>query len=387
MKKTILILSILLLTSACNKDTSGTIPENLESLKTSLAEKKADLATLQTEIKTITEKIMTLDPSLQEKARLVDTLHLITRDFDRYIRVQGTVTTDDIANAVSEVPGRITKILVKEGNYVKKGQLLATLDLESLGKQIAEIETSLSLAKDVFVRQERLWNQKIGSEIQYLQAKNNVAQLEQSLETIRHQQTKANVFAPISGYVDVEYLKQGEVANPGMPILQILNTNNLKVITDLPEQYLKIAKKGAAVDLEFPSLDLHMTGKITMLGRSINPSNRTLQLEIKPTKHSPLLKPNLLAEIKLRELTKEDVISIPLQSIMQEVDGTEYVYTAQIQEDNTWRASKSYIITGEATDNNIIVSQGLTTEDILVTTGTRNLSDQQLIALNNIPNE
>ena len=363
------------------------MPEDLEGLKVVLSSKKSELATLQKEIKEITEKLVVIDPTLQEKAKLVDTMHLSKGVFDRFIELQGTVVSDDIANVVSEVPGRITSLTVKEGDYVKKGQLIATLDLESLDKQISEVETSLTLATDIFTRQERLWNQKIGSEMQYLQAKNRVEQLEKSLETIRFQQTKAQVFAPISGYVDMEFMKQGEVASPGMPIIQILNTSNIKIATDLPEQYLRIVKRGATVDLDFPSIDLSTTGKISLLGRSINPSNRTLKLEITPSKRSSLLKPNLLAQVKLKELSASEVITIPLQAIMQEVDGTQYVYIAKPKEDKKWRATKTYIKTGEATNNDIIVEEGLTISDVLVTKGTRNLSSQELINLNANSNE
>jgi len=385
MYKLLLPILIVFLISSCGQKEEA--PKDIEGLKTVLTTKKSELAALQNEIKEITQQLTELDPSLQEKAKLVDTVHLSQGVFDRYIDLQGTVISDDMANVVSEVPGRITRLQVKEGDYVKKGQLIATLDLESLDKQIAEVETSLTLAKDVFERQERLWNQKIGSEVQYLQAKNKVEQLEKSLETIQFQQTKANVYAPISGYVDMEYMKQGEVASPGMPIIQILNTSNVKITTDLPEQYLRIVKKGAIVNLEFPSIDLSTTGRISLLGRSIDPTNRTLKVEIIPTKRTSLLKPNLLAQIKLKELTAAEVITIPLTAIMQEVDGTQYVYVAKEQEGDKWRASKTYIKTGEATDNDIIVEEGLTITDILVTRGSRNLSNQELINLNTSSNE
>lgn len=385
MYKILIFISIVFLLVACNKKEA--MPVDIEGIKTVLSTKKSEVASLQKEIKELSEKLVVLDPSLQEKSKMVDTMHLSVGAFDRYIELQGTVISDNMANVVSEVPGRITSLRVKEGDYVKKGQLIATLDLESLDKQIAEVETSLHLAKDVFERQERLWNQKIGSEMQFLQAKNNVEQLEKSLETIRFQQTKASVHAPISGYIDMENMKQGEVASPGMPIVQILNTSNLKISTDLPEQYLKIIKRGATVDLEFPSIDLNTVGRVSLLGRSINLSNRTLKVEITPSTKSSLLKPNLLAQIKLKELTAEDVIVIPLQAIMQEVDGTEYVYLAKAQEDKKWRATKTYIKTGEATDNNIIIEEGLTTADVLVTKGTRNLSNQELIHLNADSNE
>ncbi|MEL6122857.1 MAG: efflux RND transporter periplasmic adaptor subunit, partial [Bacteroidota bacterium] len=304
-----LILALLIVVSCGPK--SEVDPSDLDGLRKVLSEKKKELSTLQEEIASLTDEVAELDPSLQEKATLVDSTTLLPTQFERYIDIQGIVVADQTANVVSEVPGRITQLTVKEGDRVTKGQLIATLDLESLDKQVAEIETSLSLAQDVYERQSRLWEQNIGSEVQYLQAKNNVERLEKSLETLAFQKTKANVYCPITGVVDQEFMKQGEVANAGMPILQILNTSNLKITTDLPERYLKMARRGATVRLRVPSLDLEGSGRITMLGRSIDAANRTLELEIKPNISSSLLKPNLLTEIKLKELEIEDALFIP----------------------------------------------------------------------------
>lgn len=380
------LFGILIVIIACQPKTTDNT-EDLEGLKKLLSTKKGEITLLQEEINEISDKIAELDPSLQEKAKLVDTMHLAMEDFDRYIEIQGSVVSDDVANATSEVPGRITQLLIREGDYVSKGQLIATLDLESIDKTIAEVETSLSLAKDAFERQERLWNQNIGSEMQYLQAKNQVEQLEKSLETLAFQKTKANIYAPISGAIDQRMMEQGEVASPGMPIVRILNTSNLKIETDLPERYLKIAKRGVLVDMEIPSLEQNMRGRISLLGRTIDPSNRTLTLEIKPLGSTRALKPNLLALIKLKELTKEDVITVPLTTVMQEVDGKEYLFVASKDKQNDWRARKQYVTTDVATDNLIVIAEGIASGDILITTGSRTLSDGELLNLNTTSGE
>ncbi len=380
MKKiSFIIISIVLLTACQN---SEEWPKDLEGLKSLLTEKKKEVSALQKDIQSITEKITVMDPSLREKSKLVDTTKVQITDFERYITLQGVVEANKIVQVSSEVPGRIMRLKVREGDRVKRGQLLAVLDLELLNKQIAEIETRLSLARDIYNRQKRLWDQNIGSEVQYLQAKNNVDQLETNLETLRYQQTKANIYAPISGVIDMELIKQGEIVNTGMPIVQILNTSDLKVSTDLPERYLTIARKGAKVALDFPAIDLVMDGKITLLGRSINAANRTLKVEIKPLQKSRFLKPNLLTQIRIQELKKEGVIVIPLANVLQEIDGTEYVYLAVLQEDHSWRSQKRYITTGDADDDRIVVLSGLDTSDILITTGARTLSNQELIKIN-----
>ena len=249
MKKiSILLLSILLLASCETKEVKE--PETLEELKAALTEKKQSLNTLEIEMQKLTDRIAELDPSLQEKSKLVDTSLMKTEDFVRYINIQGAVKADDPVNAVSDMGGRISRLFVKEGDFVSKGSMIAKLDVSTVESQINEINSSLDLARDVYERQERLWNKKIGSEVQYLQTKNNVERLEKSLETIKLQLSKASIYAPISGTVDMVMTNQGEVASPGMPIVQLLNTNKLKIATDIPENYLRIVKKGMTVDLD-----------------------------------------------------------------------------------------------------------------------------------------
>ena len=260
------IIALLLLCAACDKQTdTSTSTLSLEEQKTLLQEKKKDLATLQAEIDELQNKIVDQSPELQEKAKLVDTLMVMQQDFKRYIDIQGRVVADDVVNVVSEAAGRILSITAAEGEYVSKGQVIATIDLESLSKQKVEIETALSLADDMHARQKRLWDQNIGSEVQYLQAKNNKERLEKSLETIDFQLTKSTVTAPISGTVDREILKAGEIASPGVPILTILNTRNIKVETDLPERFLTKLDRGDLVNMNFPSIEQEMTGRVSML--------------------------------------------------------------------------------------------------------------------------
>ncbi len=382
MKKLLALLLSITLLSACelsHTTTSSEEPETLEELKAALTKKKQSLNELEVEMQALTDKIAVLDPSLQEKSKLVDTSMMKTEDFVRYINIQGAVKADDPVNAVSDMGGRISRLFVKEGDFIRKGAMIAKLDVATIESQINEINSSLGLAKDVYERQERLWSKKIGSEVQYLQAKNNVERLEKSLETINLQLTKANIYAPISGTVDMVMTNQGEVASPGMPIVQLLNTSKLKIGTDLPENYLKIVKKGMTVDLDFPSIDFSTSGRVSLLGRQIDPANRTLELEIQPKKSSDLLKPNLLAEIKIKEYSTKDAVFMPLEYILQEVDGTEFVYVAETDEEGAMRAKKRYVQIGEAAEGNVIITEGLATGEAVIFRGSRNVSDGELI--------
>ena len=358
-------------------------PKTLEEYNKVLIEKKKELKELEAEISDLTDKIAELDPSLKEKPKLVDTSRVNASDFVRHINIQGIIEADDPVNAVSEIAGRLTRVYIKEGDIVRKGQLVATIDVDAIQKQIDEINTSLDLARDLYDRQKRLWDQNIGSEVQYLQAKNNVERLEKSLATISLQQSKNKVYAPISGSVEMLVTKQGEVAAPGQPIAQILNTSNLKVSTDLPENYLKIVNRGQVVELNFPSIDLITPGKVTHLGSTIDPANRTLEVEIRPTNRHRLFKPNMLAEIKIVEFEQEKVISIPLEYVLQEVDGTEFIYVIQTDSEGKYRAKKRYITLGEAADGMAIVEEGLQTKEPVIFKGCRNVSDGELIEFSN----
>lgn len=378
MKKIIYSLLMVSIVFSCQQE-SKTEPKTLEEFNAKLSEKKKELNKLEEEISQLTDKVAELDPTLQEKSKLVDTSVIQFSNFTRYIDIQGSVSADDPVNAVSEIAGRISRLYVQEGDIVKRGKLIARVDVESMQKQVDEINSSLELAQDIYQRQERLWQQKIGSEVQYLQAKNNVERLEKSLATINFQMSKAAIYAPISGTVDLVITKQGEVTSPGMPIIQILNTSKLKITTDLPENYLKIVKKGQKVDLAFPSLGIETTGKIALLGRKIDPANRTLELEILPTKTSKLLKPNVLSEIRIKELSENNVLMMPLEYILQEVDGTEYIYTTTTDDEGNFRAKKKYVTLGETTEGNVIIKEGISPGEAIIFKGSRNISDGELL--------
>ena len=385
MKKHNFILLILaLFIFACqpsgSEDTS--LPDDLVALKKLQKEEKTKIRSLQLRLDSIELKIAELDPNVEEKKRLVSTNQLELQDFQKFATIQGMVTSDDIVYASSETGGRLTSMTVKEGQYVKKGQLIATVNMESVNKQIAEIEKSLELAKSVYERQDRLWKQNIGSEIQYLQAKNNKERLEKSLETVKYQLTKANVYAPISGAVDKEFLRAGEMAGPGAPIVQILNTYNVKVVADVPENYLISTKRGQKVDVYFPALDEERKERISLLGRSIDPANRTFKIEIKTGNRTGKLKPNLLAEVKINDFTEKDVIVVPLELVQQEVGGKSFVYTVGESEKGKI-AEKKYVETGESYDGNVIITSGLSQDMEVIVDGARNLTKGELIEIKN----
>ena len=373
----ILILASLFLAS-CQQAVE--IPTDLKGKKTYLKTKQTELRDLQKEIASLEAEIEAIDPDAKkEKPRTLVTTQSVTRtDFNRFIELQAAIEAEDMVAASSETGGRITSLKVKEGQYVKQGQLIATTDLEAVKKQIAELEKTMELSVDVFNRQKRLWDQNIGSEIQFLQAKNNKERLEKSLETVQYQLTKGNVYAPKNGVIEVVIAKAGEMTGPGSPIVQILNTSQVKVAANVPEKFLRNVKQGEMMSIEIPALDMKTKGRVTMLGRTINPANRTFKVEVNLINSKGLLKPNLLANMLLNDFSAKDVITVPLELVQQEVSGKDYVFVKKDGADGAM-ASKIYVTTGESYDGNIIIQDGLQGGEELIATGARGMANNALI--------
>ena len=365
---TYIIFASLLLFSCGPKETN-----DLAGKKKQLTAKKEELKALQADIDKLREEILELDPP-KEKAPVLVTIESVTpKDFVRYTDVQASVMSDNVVFASSELGGRILSMRAKEGQYVKRGQLIASVDLQTLQDQKSELETGMSLAKDVYDRQKRLWDQNIGTEIQYLQAKNNFERLQKSLDLLNTQLKKANVYAPISGVVDREFLQAGEMSAPGAPIIQIFNPNKLKVTADVPESYLGKINRGDKVKVSYPALGVEQTKVVTLVGRSIDPSNRTFKVEINTDNMGGKLKPNLLAEIAFNDFSQKDAVAIDLPLVQEEVSGRKYVYTIG-QKEGKQVAQKSYVSIGESSEGKVIITDGLKAGDKIILEGARSVS-------------
>lgn len=371
-----ILLSIFIIVGiGCTEDG---IPEGLEEKKKYLAKKKKEVREIQTEIDLLKTQITELDPPKEKAPIPVKTMVLQTSEFKRYTEVEARVMAEDIVSVSSDMGGRIIKLNAKEGQYVNKGKLIAVTDTETIETQVAEIETSLSLANTVYERQQRLWDQEIGSEIQLLQAKNNVDRLKKSMETLQTQIKKKNLYAPISGVVDAEFLSQGEIASPGMPIISIINTNKLKIVADLQESLLGSVKVGDYVDVYFPALDINKKSKISLIGRSIDPANRTFKVEINTSSLNGKLKPNLLTLVNINDYSEKNAISIPLEIIKEEVGGQKYIY--KIIDDNGKKiAKKAPVVIGESSVDQVIILSGIEPNDEIIITGGGGLSENSLV--------
>ncbi|MDX1685827.1 MAG: efflux RND transporter periplasmic adaptor subunit [Saprospiraceae bacterium] len=372
LSRILLFATIVFMISCAPAPDNGEIPEDLGSLRELQSQLKTEIRGLEDKLERVNNKIEELAPADEQKAALVTIETVSTRDFHHYVNMQAVVQSDDIVNLGSEAGGRIKHLAIEEGQNVNRGQLVARIDLESLRKQLAELETSYALAEDVYERQKRLWDQNIGTEMQYLQAKNNKERLEKSIEVLKHQMSKANVYAPISGVVENVIMKEGEFVSPGMPIVQIINTNDVKIVADLPESYLKAVALGDKVRIVFPALGDTTSGRISLVGRTIDPSNRTFKVEVELSNPDNRLKPNLLAEMIINDFTEEDVIVIPSNLMQQEVGGKKFVYVVDHKEPKS--ARKIYIETGKSGNSEIIVEKGLEAGDTLIVKGARGLA-------------
>ncbi|MFK7798950.1 MAG: efflux RND transporter periplasmic adaptor subunit [Aureispira sp.] len=361
---------------ACGgEETAMKTPETVEEARTALKTKRQALKTLKAEIEALEVLAIKLDPNPPKKKVLpVTTAPVTVKDFNHYVEVQANVVpAQDPAYASSETGGRLINLRVKEGDYISKGALVGKVNLESIQKSIAQLDESLSLAKDIFKRQENLWNQKIGSEVQYLQAKSQVETLLKNKESLEYELSKSTIYAPISGYVDAVMVREGEMAGPGVPIITILNTKDLKVVASIPEVYLGQVKKGEAVTIKFPALEMEQQGRIKTIGRTINSANRTFEIEAS-VKNNGILKPNLLATVMVKDYSAKEAVVVADQLIMQDVSGADYVMVLK-----EGKAEKKVIETGKSFNNETVIASGLVKEDVLLMKGARQVAEGDLV--------
>ncbi len=383
MKNYLIILLTFTLAISCQPEQEG-LPDDIEELKVLQRTTKTELSNLKNQLSEIESKMSEIDPGLFEKPKkLVTGLSLSKGNFERFIELQGSVKADETVYVSSETGGRIVNLTVKEGDYAKKGRLIAKIDLESLDKQLAEIQKSLEMAKQIYERQERLWNQNIGTEIQYLQAKNNVEQIEKSIETLNYQKTKSNVYSPISGEVAMLNKELGEVAGPGEPIATLLNTRKLNISVDIPENLLPAVSRGDYVSVTIPAINYEEKHRIKRIGTQVNPSNRTIPVEVEIYNSTGKIKPNLLATMLVKDFESTDVITIPTTLLQQEVSGKYFVYTIESEDENKV-VTKKYIEVGESYEDKIVVLEGLTENEIIIDKGSRLVSSGEHLIVESI---
>jgi RND family efflux transporter MFP subunit len=350
---------------AVNKETQ------LQQLKQQKAKLEQQIATLEKEV------------GKSDTIQKIKTVTLATLDndvFEHYIDVQGSVDARENVNVFSKTPGVVTAIYVKEGQAVSKGQALGQVDDQLARAGIAEVKTQLELATTAFEKQQNLWNQKIGSEMQYLTAKNNKESLERRLATLNEQLSQTRIIAPINGTVDAVIAKLGDNAGPASPTaaFRVVNGNSLKVVANVAEGYAAKVKTGDPVLLSFPDINKDIRARIGFASRTIDPLSRTIKVEV-PLPADQALRPNMIAHIKIIDYTAKNAVVIPV-NVIQYTMGKPFVVVAK-DSNGKLMAQRRDIEMGRTYNDKAEIKNGLQPGDKLVTAGYQGLNDNDLIKL------
>lgn len=377
MTKKILSFSILVLTlvlvSCSQEDIS------LDGKKKQAKEIITEIKDLQTKLDSLNLQIRDLEGVTEVNKTLVTALTLTEQPFEAFVEVQGTSQAENNVNITTDMGGLVTAVYVDEGQYVSKGKTLIRLDNSVLSSQMAEVETALSLSKDVYEKRKRLWEKNIGSEIEFLQAENNYNSLMDKKKTLGVQMSKANIKAPISGKVDNVFLKVGELASPGMPAVNVVNLNNMEVEVNIPETYLGKVKKGEIVAVEFPTLGKTIDAKVKSISQSINQNNRTFTVVASIPNKDGALKPNLLAKVKIMSDQADKAITVPANLVQKSPQGF-YVYAIDTTSGEPV-AKEVPVKIGNSYKGQIIITEGLNAGERVINAGFRDVLNGDVLEI------
>ncbi|MGJ5641721.1 efflux RND transporter periplasmic adaptor subunit [Formosa sp. S-31] len=352
---------------------------NLEQIRERRDKIETEQIAISEQLKRIDEKLDELDTT--KKLPLVTTVIASKENFTHYLEVQGSVQTKQNIVIHPEVSGILTKIFVKEGQSVSKGQLLAKIDDGGLEQQVAQMEIQLALAKTTFERQKRLWDQQIGSEIQFLQAKSTYEAQEQSVNQLKTQLAKTNIIAPFNGVIDDIITDEGSVVMPGQSqLIRIVNLKDMYIETEVPESYITDVVAGKNVLVEFPVLGTTIETKVRQASNYINPANRTFKVEVPVPNKSGNVKPNLTAKLKINDYSSEEAILIPLSIISENANGEQYIYVVKNKNsENEATAERVIIKTGKTQGDIIEVLSGIENGAEIIKEGARSVRSGQTI--------
>lgn len=341
-----------------------------------LATLKDQKSKLEMEIATLEKEVNATNPATK-KVKTVGLMEIKTAPFRHYIDLQGKVDADQSVMATAKMPGALTRVLVKNGDQVRKGQLLAEVDNSVMVKSMAEMQGQLVTVTDIYNRQKGLWDQKIGSEVAFIQAKNNKESLERSIETMKEQMSMSKIYAPQSGTVDMVMLKQGQAIAPGMPLCNILNLTDLKIVGDVTEAYASKVRKGDQVQVFFPDLNKEITTRVTYVSKSINPTTRTFLVEcaLPGSGYSA----NQIAVMKIVDYQNPKAISIPVNLIQSAQDG-DFVLIADKTTDNQAIAKKMTVKQGQNYNGQVEILSGLQSGNWIISTGFQDVNNGETVA-------
>jgi len=374
MKKIIILITLSIVLIACNSSEKSQSIDALIASKDvkAIAAKKAEL---QLQLTQLDDALATLDVN-KETMALVSVVKLKDTVFNHYLEIQGNINTNENVLIQPEFPGNLVELNVKAGQTVAKGQVLARTDDGGMSQQLASAENQYALAKTTFERQKNLWSQKIGSEIQYLQAQTQMISAQKSVAQIKAQIAKTVIRAPFSGTIDELFVEKGEVvaASP-KGLMRIVNLGNMYVSTSIPETYIGKLKIGTEVDVYLTSLGKTYKGKVRQISNFINPNNRSFGIEVSVPNPQNLLRPNQVAKLKVIDYVSENAVVVPTNVIQQDGQKNSFVYIVTNSNGKTGVAKKVIVKTGQSSDNVTEILNGLDADSIIVTEGMNTISD------------
>jgi RND family efflux transporter MFP subunit len=383
MKKAIYITITTLVLASCGSGSGNSVEsviasKDIEAIRTKRNSVTEELKALESQVKQLDEAIGELEDNT--KLPLVSALTVEPQQFQHYLELQGDVMTDQNVLVYPEMAGTLYRVYVKEGQRVSKGQLLASIDDGGLSSQLAQLRTQAELAKTTFERQKRLWEQNIGSEIQYLQAKTQYEAQQSAVKQLESQVGKSSIRAPFSGIVDDIIKDQGTVVSPGpgSEIFRIVNLSDMYIDVEVPESHLPNVTPGKEAEVYFPVLGESITTKVRQTGNFINPSNRSFSAEIPVPNKTGNVKPNLTAKVKINDYTNENAILIPQSVVSENAEGEQYVYLIA-EENGEVMAKKSIITPGRTQGDYLEVLEGISSGSQVIVEGARRVRDGQKV--------
>jgi RND family efflux transporter MFP subunit len=373
MKKLLLInLLSFILFSCGNKEENANIDSLIASKN--LVSIKAKRIELQAQLTKLDDAIATLDIKKEEEA-LVSIVTVKDTVFSHYFEIQGNVNTKENLIIYPQFSGILNTVNVVAGQKVSKGQLLGTIDDGGLSQQLAQMENQLALAKTTFERQKRLWDQKIGSEIQYLQAQTSMISQQKAVSQMKAQLAKTKIIAPFNGVIDELITERGQVVGPGQGLMRIVNLNNMFVSTAVPESYIGKLKVGNPVAVDLASLGKTYTGKIRQVANNVNPNNRSFGIEVSVPNTDNLLRPNQVAKLKIIDYTNKNAVVVPSNVIQEDANGDQFVFVATAIKNKTGIAKKVIVTVGKTSENNTEILSGLDANMSIVSEGANTVSE------------
>jgi RND family efflux transporter MFP subunit len=373
MKKIIIITALSIAVLACSKKENDATVDQLISNKNvaALQDKKA---TLQSDLSKIEEALAKLDVKKEEA--LVTTSTLKDTVFNHYLEVQGNVNTKENIVVQPEFSGTLTALYVKAGQRVTKGQILGKIDDAGMGQQLASIENQYALAKTTFERQKNLWDKKIGSEIQFLQAQAQMISAQKAVAQMRAQVAKTVIRAPFSGTIDDVFVERGQVVAPNpQGLMRIVNLSNMYVSTTVPETYIGKLKPGTEVAVFLTSLGKTYKGKVRQVANFINPNNRSFGIEVSVPNPDNLLRPNQVAKLKIIDYSVNNAIVVPTNVVQEDGEHQKFVFIATNVNGTSGVAKKVLVKVGKSSNNVTEILSGLAANDVIITEGVNNIAD------------